>query len=333
MRSGRNVFRFLILLLFIFIQGCVIVSPRLYPRKDRLEEIDIQEPEGWFVKDKVLVVDITGILSSGDSGGIFGSSGNMVDELKEVLKKAEQDSYIKSLVLRIDSPGGDVTSSDIIYRELREFRVRTGKILIAEIMGMAASGAYYISLAADKIYAHPTSLTGNIGVIATFPKLEELTSKIGVSIRVIKSGDKKDIGSLWREFSPEEREILQSVINEYFERFLNIVKEGRKGLDQNALKTLSDGRIFTATQALDAKLIDGIAYLPEAIRHARMEAGISDSRVVMYKRPDEYKENIYSTSGIAAPSSAGQTQIGLINVNTKGGIISPGPQFLYLWLP
>jgi len=315
-------------------QGCaVIIMPSFYPRKDKLVEVDIQKPEGWFVSEKVLVVDITGILTSSDRGGIFGSSENMVDEIKEVLKKAEMDPSIKSLVLRINSPGGDVTSSDILYNELKEFRKNTGKIVIAEIMGLAASGGYYISLAADKIYAHPTSLTGNIGVIATFPKLENLTSKIGIDFRVIKSGDKKDIGSLWRDFSSEEREILQSVIDEYYERFLSIVKESRKGLDQNSLRTLADGRIFTAGQALDAKLIDGIAYLPEAIKHARTEAGISDSRVVMYKRSNQYKENIYSTSDISTPSGSAQTQIGLINVNTKGGILSPGPQFLYLWIP
>lgn len=334
MGRGRVVFRFFLFLLLIFMQGCaVIISPSFYPRKDRLEEIEIQKPEGWFVSDKVLMVDITGILSSQDSGGLFGSSKNMVDELKEVLKKAEQDPSIKSLVLRINSPGGDVTSSDILYQEIKEFRKKTGKIVIAEIMGLGTSGAYYISLAADKVYAHPTSLTGNIGVIATFPKLENLTSKIGIDFRVIKSGDKKDIGSLWRDFSSEEREILQSVINEYYERFLNIVKENRKGLDQNTLGTLADGRIFTAGQALDAKLIDGIAYLPEAIKHARTEAGISDSRVVMYKRSNQYKENIYSMSDVFAPSSSAQTQIGLINVNTKGGIMNPGPQFLYLWIP
>ena len=334
MSLRRNIVLLLMCLSFFLFQGCaVIVAPILYPRKGKIEEILIQEAEGWFVKDKALLVDISGILTSSKNGGLFGSSENVVDTLKEVLKKAEEDPYVKALVLRINSPGGDVTSSDIIYKELKEFRAKTGKIVVAEHMGLATSGAYYISMAADKVYAHPTTLTGNIGVIATFPKLKDLSTKIGIDVRVIKSGDKKDIGSLWRDFSPEEREILESVINEYYERFVTIVAENRKNLDREKVRALADGRIYTAGQALDLGLIDGIAYLSEAIDKARQEAGITDSKVVMYTRPHELKENIYSSSMIPDPASSRQTQIGLVNVNTRGGLLDPGPQFLYLWLP
>jgi len=317
----------------LLLQGCaVVIFPSLHPRKGRLEETEVESARGWFVKEKILLVDISGFLSSEEKRGLLGSSKNVVDELKEILRKAEQDSRIKAVVLRINTPGGGVTTSDIIYNELKSFRERTGTPIIVEMMGMATSGGYYIAMAADRIFAHPTTLTGNIGVVSVFPRLEELTSKIGVDIRVIKSGDKKDIGSMWRDFSPEEKQILQSLIDDYYEQFISRVIENRANLDKERIRELADGRVFTARQALEAGLIDGIAYLPETLCAARELAGIRDSSVVMYKRAYEYKENIYSATGKIIPHVSGNTQIGLINVGGKGFPFS-GPEFLYLWLP
>jgi len=235
------------------------------------------------------------------------------------------------VVLRIDTPGGGVTASDIIYREIREFRERTGKPVIAQMMGMAASGGVYISMAADRIYAHPTTLTGNIGVISVFPRLEGLAGKIGMDVRVIKSGDKKDIGSMWRDFTPEERRILQSVIDEYYGKFLEVVLESRGNAGSSRLREIADGRVLTAWQALEAGLIDGVCYLPESIEKAKEESGISDSVVVTYKRRHEYRENIYSLHGSEAPSA--RTQIGLFNVDAGGVSMDTTPRFMYLWAP
>lgn len=340
--KGANYMRFLTrflstvkwIVLLLMVQGCaVVVFPSLYPRKGSLQEIEVESPEGWFVKDKILMVDVSGFLSSRESKGLFGSSRNVVDEMKEILRKAENDPKIRCLILRINTPGGEVTSSDILYHELMNFKQKTGKPIIAEMMGLATSGGYYVAMAADKVYAHPTSLTGNIGVVSIFPRLEELGYKVGIDIRVIKSGDKKDIGSMWREFTKEERSILQSLIDEYYGQFLDKVAENRKNLDRAKITELADGRVYTARQALEAGLIDGIAYLPEAIEKAQMEAGISDSSVIMYKRSHEYKENIYSTSANPVPSVSANTQIGLINVDAPGFSLDTGPQFLYLWLP
>jgi protease-4 len=332
--SARILWAIKWIVLLLTLQGCaIVVIPSLYPRKGSLQEIQVQNPEGWFVKDKILMVDVSGFISSSEGRGLFGSSKNMVDEMKEILKKAAEDPKIRAVILRINTPGGEVTASDILYHEITNFKKNTGKAVIAEMMGMATSGGYYVAMAADKVYAHPTSLTGNIGVVSIFPRLQELSAKVGIDVRVIKSGDKKDIGSMWREFTSEEQAILQSLIDDYYNQFLDKIRENRKNLDQAKIRELADGRVYTARQALEAGLIDGIAYLPDAIVNAREQAGIFDAAVVMYKRPQEYKENIYSAIGAPVPQASGNTQIGFINVDAQGISLDKGPQFLYIWLP
>jgi len=323
------------LLVSMVFQGCaIVVSPSFHEQKGKLREVTVEDAKGWFVLNKVLLVDLSGVLSSSESGGLFGSTKNDIEEMKEILKKAEEDSYIKAVILRINTPGGEVTASDILYREIKEFKKKTGKPVIAVMMDISTSGGYYVAMAADKVYSVSTSLTGNIGVIYILPKLEGLASKIGIEMRVIKSADKKDMSSPWRDFSPQEREILQSLINNYFEQFLKIVAENRKNLTMEKIRTLADGRIFSAQQALDAGLIDGITTLPDAIQLARKSAGISDSRVVMYNRPQDVKENIYSSSSSDhIPSAKGDTQGGVINLNANGFMLNPAPRFMYLWMP
>ncbi len=335
-RLIRNTFlrALLLLIICLLLEGCaIVVFPGLYPRKTKLREVKVQEAEGWFVTKKILLIDVSGILVSTEHTSIFGSSKNAPDGLKEILKKAEEDPHIKAVLLRIDSPGGDVTTCDVLYRELKDFKEKTGKVIVAEMMNLAASGGYYVAMAADKVYAHPTTLTGSIGVIAIFPKLEGLASKIGIDIRTIKSGDKKDIGSMWRDFKPEERKILQSLIDQYYEHFLDVIAENRPNLSRQKLRHLADGRVFTAQQALDAGLIDGIAYLSEAIKLAQKEAGISDSKVVMYRRAHQFKNNIYSLAPGLLPKTSINAQIGLVNLDAEGFSLNPVPRFLYLWQP
>jgi protease-4 len=319
-----------VVLLLVLVQGCAVVfAPELYPHKAKLREEVIREAKGIFVFDKVLVLDISGVMADG-TGLLFFKAENPVDYIKESLKKAERDGRIKAVVLRVDSPGGSVTTCDTIYHELMQFKEKTGKKIIAAILDVGASGGYYVSLAADKIYVQPTSITGSIGVLATFPSIERLVNVLGIRNRVIKSGEKKDIGSMWREFTPEEQQILENLINELFNRFVNLVTERRPQVAKESLATLSDGRIFTAQQALDMKLVDGIAYLEDVIDAAIKEAGLSDAYVVAYRRPSEYKENIYSRLNAPAPSQ----QYNLLNIDASGrGLPGDYAHFYYLWLP
>jgi protease-4 len=311
------------------LQGCAVVfAPQLYPRKAKLREEVIREAKGIFVFDKVLVLDISGIISDNTSF-LFFREENPVELMKESLKKAKEDSRIKAIVLRIDSPGGSVTACDTIYHELMEFKKQTDKKIVAAILDVGASGGYYIALAGDKIYVQPTSITGSIGVLATFPSIERLANFVGIRNRVIKSGEKKDIGSMWREFTPEEQKILQNLIDDMYNRFIGVVADRRSQLTRAEITTIGDGRIFTAQQALDLKLVDGIAYLDDVIDVAIQEAGLSDAYVVTYRRPSEYKENIYSRLNVNT-----SPQYNLVNIDaSRLSLPEDYAHYYYLWLP
>ena len=166
------------------------------------------------------------------------------DETIKQLKRYAHDDRVKAIVVRIDSPGGEVAPSQELYRQIRTIR-REGKPVVASMGSVAASGGYYVALAAEKIYANPGTLTGSIGVIAQFPNVQELVAKIGVKVTVIKSGKHKDLGNPLRELSPEERELIQGVIDDVYQQFLDAVVESRD-IDRDAVSGFADGRIFSA---------------------------------------------------------------------------------------
>jgi protease-4 len=249
----------------------------------------------------------------------------MLVRLREELKKAGEDSRFKALVLRINSPGGTVTASDIIYREISAFKQTSRVPVVASMMDVAASGGYYVALAADTIVAHPTTVTGSIGVIMLSVNAEGLMQKIGVATNAIKSGERKDMGSPFRALTPEERGIFQSVIDGLHRQFVDKVVERRK-LPAATATALADGRIYTADQALGHKLVDRIGYVPDAIEAARRAAGLDEARVIVYKRPREYRATYYARSETDAGGALGM-------VSQLAGMTGAGPRFLYLFLP
>jgi protease-4 len=245
--------------------------------------------------------------------------------LREELTKAERDARVRALVVRINSPGGTVTASDVIYRELRLYRERARIPVVAVLMDLAASGGYYVALAADTIVAHPTTVTGSIGTIMVSVNAEGLLQKIGVAPVTIKSGERKDMGSPFRALSAEERAIFQSVIDHLHQQFVAKVVERRR-LDAATAARLADGRIYTAEQALAHRLVDRIGYMPDALALARQAAGVADARVVVYHRPREYRATYYARS---------ETAIGGLEASlaSLAAFTGPGPRFLYLWWP
>ncbi len=230
--------------------------------------------------------------------------------------------------MRINSPGGTVTASDMIYHEIERFKAKTGVKVIACIMDLGASGGYYVAVTADKIIAHPTTVTGSIGVIMLNLSVEGLLQKIGVKDATIKRGEYKDMGSPLKTMTDDERKIFQDVLDSMYGQFLSAIAAGRKDLTQEKLRMLADGRIYTAQQALELKLIDQIGYLDEAVNLAQKEAGLTGARVVMYHRPGAYKNNIYSQL-----SNPGFGTLNLINFDLKTFVNSGTPSFMYLWAP
>jgi len=232
-------------------------------------------------KEKVLMVDISGIISSFSNPNILNREKNILSSIRYRLEKAAEDRYIRSIILRIDTPGGEVTASDIIYNEIRLFKQKTGVPVVVLGMGVMASGGYYIASAADFIIVHPTAITGSIGVISIFPNIQELFDKLGIQVNIIKSGRMKDSGSSFREMTAEEEAVFQSVVDELYQKFLNVVLEGRKELlSREELKTIADGRIYTAGQAYELKLVDEIGYFDTAFEKAKQLAGIKNAQLV-----------------------------------------------------
>jgi len=242
------------------------------------------------VKERILVVPIKGVIL-GSGGSDVAGQPDMVERVRQLLRKARKDKRIKALLLDIDSPGGGVTASDIIYHELKTFRSETDKPIVALFGDVAASGGYYVAMAADHVVARQTTITGSIGVISRFVIWMELMRKIGVEVETIKSpkaggGESlKDIGSGFRKMTEAERALLQGLVTEMWQRFVTVVGEGRKGrLELDQVRALADGRVFTGKQALALKLVDSVGYRDAAIDKVRELAKSPKARVVSLKR-------------------------------------------------
>jgi protease IV len=313
-----------LLALFLLAAGCSVISVDLSPRIRPLEEETV-EGSG---DAKVLLMDLSGFLSDESPSQLLNITAPparvpLLVRVREELKKATADPKVKALVLRINTPGGTVTASDVIYRELQLFKREKNIPIIAVMMDVAASGGYYVALAADTIIAHPTSVTGSIGVVMLTFNAEGLMQKIGVSAQTVKSAERKDMGSPFRAMTPEERAIFQSVIDDLYRQFVVKVVNGRKIPDATA-RGLADGRVYTAEQALTARLIDRIGYMPDAIDLARQAAGVDKARVVVYHRPRQYRATYYAEA---------QPLDGAFTAGALAALIGPGPKFLYLWMP
>src|SRR5207244_3274316 len=190
------------------------------------------------------------------------------------LKRADDDRRIQAIVLRINSPGGGVTASDVLYSDLVRFKRKHDIPVVAALGDLAASGGYYVACSADRIVAHPTTVTGSIGVIMMNLNLEGLLAKVGVRNETFKAGEHKDLLSPFRGATPEERRIVQTILDDLHARFIAVVRESRPRLETSRLKELTDGRIFDASQALDAGLVDEIGDLHDAIGAAEDAAGV-----------------------------------------------------------
>ena len=313
--------RLVILFFFaLLVSGCISIP--LFPQKMPLREKSVQGSG----PDKVLLLSISGMISEGKDGGLLDRDDDLVARIKEELTLAAEDEHIKALLLRINSPGGTVTASDILYHEIMAFKEKRKIPVVAVIMDLGASGGYYLAVAGDRIIAHPTSVTGSVGVIMLRVSAEGLLQKIGVDASAIKSGAKKDIGSPFRPMTEDERAIFQTMINGFFSRFLDVVSKGRS-LPPDQLKAISDGRVLTGPQALQLGLVDQVGYLDDGIAAAKKLAGLSEARVVMYARPDAYRNNIYSLTGDSGSFES------LARLNVMNLVRGASPQFLYLWMP
>jgi protease-4 len=262
-----------------------------------------------------------------------------VDELTARLRKAEEDSTVKAVVLRIDSPGGTVAASDMMYREVRGFAQRTGRPVVACLGEIAASGGYYLALSADRIVAEPTSITGSIGVIIPTVNVSEGLNRIGIRSRSITSRPNKDLANPLEPMREEHYAVLQALVDEYFDRFRGLVVErrgasrgeGARALDMDRLDMLTDGRVMTGTKAAEAGLADQTGGVREAFETAKRLAGVRAAKLVKYHREDaDPPRSAYAQSGAGPPRS----EINFLQLRLDSGALGvQSAGAYYLWLP
>ncbi|MFB0537734.1 MAG: signal peptide peptidase SppA [Anaerolineae bacterium] len=255
--------------------------------------VSLASGRGMGLAEAVAIVRVEGVILSGSPpvSPFDGGGGAYSDRIVEYLERAQEDSSVKAIVLRVNSPGGSVVASDEIYQQMLEVK----KPIVVSMGELAASGGYYIAAPADLIMANPATLTGSIGVITQVPNLEELLEKIGVEVVVIKSGIHKDEGSPFREMTEEEQAIWQAIIDEAYGQFVAIVAEGRD-LPEEKAREMADGRVYTGKQAMELGLVDELGNLPEAIDRAAELGGIEgEPRLVEYHRPPTLFESFFGS--------------------------------------
>lgn len=285
---------------------------------------------------KIVLLEIDGVLSEDDERSSLGFETRpaIPARVHDVLERARKDPDVRAVVVRVNSPGGTITASDVVYDEIRRYKADTSMPVIVQMMGIAASGGYYVSMAGDRVFASPTTVTGSIGVIFLGLNLTGLLEKVGIADQTLTAGSRKDSGSWLRPMRPEERAQLQGVLDEMHARFKQVVVQGRPQLDAARVAALADGRVYTAEQAKANGLVDEIGYLPDTIAYAASQAGLVPGRyrVVTYAKKREGKENIYSEApGGSEPRASMRESIRLAWPRGLEPQIA-GPGFLYLWI-
>lgn len=258
--------------------------------------------------DRVAILPIEGVIAS-------------EEEALERLRDFRDRNDVRAFVLEIRSPGGTVGASQSLYREIRTLREEDERPIIAWIGDVGASGGYYVSLAADSIYALPGSITGSIGAVMQFPDVEELMRSVGVGVEVVKSGDNKDLGSPFRSLTAEERQILEELVGDVYDQFVAAVRENRP-LEAEDVTPLADGRVFSGERAVRLGLIDGVATLPEAIDVAGRMSGLGE-RPRTARPPEERFGLLDLLRGV----DEARIRQWLTRLSVPGSI----PQLLYRW--
>jgi len=314
--------------LIFLVSGCGVGSFLVTPVENtsELEEVQVQPGQGFF-QPKIAIIEVEGTLINAKSGGSLQPTENPLSLFTQQLDLAANDPDVKAVVLRINSPGGAVGTSDTMYDEVLKFRKKTGKPVIASAQEIDASGAYYVSCACDRIIVHPAGIMGSIGVIFEDFDVVGTLNLIGVRPETIKSAPMKDIGSPFKHMTPEERAVLQGLVDAYFARFKGIVTTNRPIKTPEELAQVDDGRVFTGEDAVRLHLADQVGRLDDAVDLAKTMANAPNAKVVMYHRPSGYGGSIYADMSLPQPQ-ANVTKLELPNM--ESGL--PGG-FYYLWIP
>jgi protease-4 len=279
--------------------------------------------------NRILLLDIDGVITEFGDKSWFQLKEPTTFQVRQKLERALNDPNIKAVILRVNSPGGGANASDIVYRELMDFKEQLDVPVVAMMQGIAASGGYYVSCAADRIIANPNTVTGSIGVIAFNFGFDGLFEKIGMESRVTKSGELKDMGNPFDEWTDPEKAAMQKIVDSMYARFVDVVAE-RRQLDKDQIKTFADGRVMTAWEAKELNLIDEVGYIDDAVYEAMKLAKIRDAEVIMYIRREKSERNLYTQS--EADMHSLPSGLSLNNLSTETLLELGRPKLLYMWI-
>lgn len=332
LRTGRFLVAGGVCFSLLVLAGCSdrTIQISLVPTHGGIHPRMVKKSSHWFVSNRIAIVNISGMLMDGSVGGLFGGGHNPVSDLQQTLTNIEHDPRVKAVVLRMNTPGGTVTSSAMMYHEILAFRRKTHLPVIASMMDVCASGGYYVSCAADYQMAYPTTITGSIGVIVQLFNFHRTLRYLGVQAPVFVSGPNKDTASPFHAMTPENKKIIQGFVTQFYARFLNIVKKSHLEVSARNWPKLTDGRPVTGEDAFHDHLINGLGGLESALKLAKKMAHIRHANVVIYKRYSQSSGSIYAHSNMPAPR--GQ-QVNLMNLNLSGADMSSllHPNFFYMW--
>jgi protease IV len=274
---------------------------------------------------KIAVLDVNGVIQdTNDAESFFQAAGYNHQGFMKRLDFIKEDDSVKGIILKVNSPGGGVVESAEIHDKLLEIQKETKKPVYVSMGSMAASGGYYISAGAKKIFASEETMTGSLGVIMQGINYEGLAEKYGVDFVTIKSGQYKDIMSPTRQMTEEERQILQKMIDNSYEGFVKVIAEGRK-MTTDQVKKIADGRIYDGRQAKELNLIDGFGYLEDVIEQMMEQEKLKDAKVVRYTEQIGFGSllNLKVQKFIGADSE----MAGLMNVLSRPN----SPRLMYLY--
>lgn len=306
-------------LAFVFLAACGLVAlaflmPEISARSRPVDE-QPQMEETWSFghgATKVARIDIQGIIMQGDKASLFSLRPDPVEKTIRMIRVARNDPEVKAIILVIDSPGGGITACDIILNELRAFKQSAPDRKVVALLGdVAASGGYYVALASDSIVAHPTTITGSIGVLISALNLKGFGDKYGIKTVTVTSGENKDLLNPFKDVSEEQLKLLQETVDRLHSRFVMWVAKGR-GLPEEDVRKVADGRILTADQALEKKLIDKIGFWDTAMEEACRLLRVDAVKVVRYKEAFSFAsflERVQSTHVSADTLFSQQTRL------------------------
>jgi protease IV len=284
--------KYFIAILSSILSGCLSLDLRTTSQR-YLKEYIISTGRS---DQKIAIIDINGTISTQGTSEIFDQQPSVVKQVIGKLELAERDPKVKAILLRISSPGGSSVASEMLYHEIKRFKQRSNKKILAYSIDVSASGAYYASIASDYIIAYPHSMVGSIGAVYVRPELKPLADKIGVKFHIYKSGSNKDMGNIFNSPSEKEKEINKNITNTLGKNFLNHVLKERKISDSKKIEKIASAQIFLAEEAQELGLIDTTGSIYDAIQKLEQLASINQAQIITYNHYDVPNDNLYNIS-------------------------------------